>query len=190
MPAGFISFESTSPKALPGMMSSSPPPGRSVVGWGVHIPTSRPLPHKIATLHMYVLATADAESLKTETLAGWPFRELEAQGGKGRTFLCFGHRAKGVWQEGAKLVLLTTEGRFPSENIETYTNELNISNKMTLYKVFSTKKERQAVLCWRFLLHMALRNTVFAACRAFQRKENIKGRKNQRKRSREVRQEG
>ena len=102
--------------------------------------------------------------------------------------LATGPRACG--KEGAKLVLQTTEGRFPSENIETYTNELNISNKMTLYKVFSTKKERQAVLCWRFLLHMALRNTVFAACRAFQRKENIKGKENQRKRSREVRQEG
>ena len=32
-------------------------------------------------------------------MTGWPFQELEAQGGKGRTLLCFGPWAKGVWQE-------------------------------------------------------------------------------------------
>lgn len=46
---------------------------------------------------------------------------------------------------------------------------------MTLYKVFSTKKQSQAVLCWHFLLHMALSNPAFSACRAFQTKKNIKG---------------
>lgn len=65
-------------------------------------------------------------------MTSWPFQELEAQGGKARTFLCFGRWAKGVWQKGAKLVMQTTEGQFPSENGKSYTNELNISNKMTL----------------------------------------------------------
>ena len=46
---------------------------------------------------------------------------------------------------------------------------------MTLYKVFSTKKQRQAVLCWYILLHMALRNPAFSAYRAFQTKKNTKG---------------
>lgn len=46
---------------------------------------------------------------------------------------------------------------------------------MTLYKVFSTKKQRQAVLCWHFLLHMARRAPAVSAHRAFQTKKNIKG---------------
>lgn len=46
--------------------------------------------------------------------------------------LCSGRWTKGTWQEGAELVTQTAEGPFPSENIKTYTNELNISNKMTL----------------------------------------------------------
>lgn len=110
-------------------------------------------------------------------MTAWPFRAREGTVGcgEGRTFLCSGRWAKRVGHAGAKLVTQATEEQFPSKNIKTCTDELNISNKMTLYEVFSTKKQRQAVLCWRFLLHMALRDPAFSAYRAFQTKKNIQG---------------
>lgn len=99
-------------------------------------------------------ATAHAGSWQTEVMAraGWP-----SQGGRGGTPLCLGPGAKGLGPAGAEPAVETTDGQFPSTNTKTCTDELNMSNKMTLQKVSATKKETQAVLCWRFLLHMALR---------------------------------
>lgn len=52
--------------------------------------------------------------------------------GKEGLFWVLAAGPRAVGQAGAKLVMQTTEGQFPSNNIKACTNELNISNKMTL----------------------------------------------------------
>lgn len=125
----------------------------------------------------YVTATAQAASWKDKD-DGNDRLALSDAGSTGwvrKDFSVFWPLGQAHGASGSRASYVDNRRAISFQNIKTCTDELNISNKMTLYKVFSTKKQRQAVLRWRVLLHMALSNPAFSACRALQTKKNSKG---------------
>lgn len=154
-------------------------------------PASRPLPRRMDALCMCVTATAHTGSVKNRN-DGYDWLALSGPGSTGwerKDFTVFWPLGQGRVARGAKLVPQTTEGQFPSENIKTYTNELNISNKMTLLKTLFNQEGKTSRPVLALPVAYGTEKSCFFGTQSFPEKEKYQG-ENQRRRSREVRQEG